>query len=135
MITAEEIPAWVPPAVKSMALVNNFGGDVRTRLLIDDRMESVWTELKQACLAADKKDENATATAINSFERSHHLSTWDISDENVSVHDQACAILFSYAALELTISRNPWIFHKKRIYGQLGGCSQIMQMDFLRSYV
>lgn len=53
MITPEQIPAWVPTAVKAIAAAIPIGAeDMKLRLLIDPRMKDVWQYLSRAPVSA-----------------------------------------------------------------------------------
>src|SRR5215470_16723789 len=72
----DENPPWVPGAVKDIYRKQGFGGVIRTRLLTDLRMKSVWSELRQSW-----HDNRRTASALNDFDQGHLLSSYDDFDQ------------------------------------------------------
>lgn len=100
-LKAEDIPDWVPPSVKSMAMAIATGlpveGTAAHRLLTDPRMESVWRELKKHEITRD---------ALDSLDRLERMSTWDMSDWKVSPQDQAYAAFYARLAIQFAGPRN-----------------------------
>jgi hypothetical protein len=100
----EDVPDWVPPAVKSMAAVMPVGAAISQRLLTDPRMKRVWLYLRRL---------KVTAATIDALPPLLRMETWEIClfpasknlDEGVSLQDRACAAFYAAIVLELAHCR------------------------------
>lgn len=105
----QDVPDWVPLAVKSMATVLPVGADIAQRLLTDPKMKAVWQELRRADVTTEKIlsgpafPPRLQVANLNSFERLKH---WKKPDLDFSLQDQACAALFAYTVVEFSFSRS-----------------------------
>ncbi len=94
----DEIPDWVPAAVKLIALALPIwkarksdepgrmlqdGDEVGRRLLLDVRMRGVWKELRKY-----------EVECLNYENRSEMLESWGIDDQPFSLQDKAFAAIF-----------------------------------------
>jgi hypothetical protein len=100
MTTAEEIPDWVPPPVRNIASAftiraNRNKEPLGSRLLLDARMQKVWTELQ--------KHEVNSAT-VGSFDNLERLHTWGIDERGFSNNEIACAAFFVRITNELCVA-------------------------------
>ena len=93
---SEDVPDWVPPAVKSMALVLPLWGTVAKPLLTDPRMKAVWRVLQ---------GQDVTPEALDALPSLQRMETWDLPSENVSLAEQACAAFFSRVVIEFSSPR------------------------------
>jgi hypothetical protein len=101
MLSADEIPDWVPVPVKSMALVSALPvrPQIRKRLASDEKMKLVWKALMS-------KEVNADAVA--SLDTLYCLKTWGVSDYDLTPRDRACVAVFAFTAIEFNQSRTVW---------------------------
>ena len=91
MIDPEEIPRWVPAAVRAVAPVVELGAeDVRRRLLTDQRMNEVWDYLLRR---APVDFRPVTAAALDTVPSSR-MTNWGVDDYEFSFQEQGCAALY-----------------------------------------
>ena len=88
------VPSWVPTAVKRIAPLITCDDGVKKRLLTDPYMEEVWSTLKRA---------NVDEEALRGARGHRTLGDYDLPDYDISLGEQACAAIFAFAALDLTI--------------------------------
>lgn len=111
VIRSEDVPDWVPRAVKSMAMAIQVGVDIARRLLTDPRMQAVWPELKRARVITEEIPGPLPGPAfppslqIANLDSLERLKTWDIPDRDVPLQDQACAAFFAFVVIELSNKR------------------------------
>ena len=89
-MNAEEIPNWVPAAVKKLAVQSGFAEELVRRLVTDPKMKSVWQYLRRA---------QPVVSEIAGFGAA--LEFWGVSEMGVSVQEQACALFFYFVVIEM----------------------------------
>ncbi len=89
---ADEIPNWVPSAVKQLAVTFKFEEELVRRLVTDPRMKDVWQYLRRPPPAGPE---------ISDIDSKLLLEVWGVSAMDVSVQEQACVLFFSNIVIEL----------------------------------
>ncbi len=91
MMNAEEIPNWVPAAVKKLAVQFRFSEELVRRLVTDPKMKSVWHYLLHRAQPVGSEFAGFGAA----------LEFWGLSEIGVSVQEQACALFFQNVVIEM----------------------------------
>jgi hypothetical protein len=101
-MNAEEIPTWVPSAVKKLAVMFQFEEELVRRLVTDPTMKNVWQYLRRA---------QPVSSEIADIDSEFILKTWGVSDMGVSVQEQACALFFWRVVIEMCVPRTATTGH------------------------
>jgi hypothetical protein len=107
MIDANDVPNWVPAAVKAVAPAIGIGPeDIKRRLLIDPKMEGVWRTLKTQAKKQVAENAEKFAGRLDALDSLWRMQTWDVSDLDVSLEEQACAAFFLIILVELGVPKS-----------------------------
>jgi hypothetical protein len=90
-VSPDDFPAWVPGAVKNLALQLGFEEELILRLVTDIRLKSVWQYL------------NRRSVQMTDPDSLFLIEFFGIAARGVSSSEQACAVFFFNLVFELSI--------------------------------
>jgi hypothetical protein len=90
-VSPNDFPAWVPAAVKKVALQLRFEEELIRRLVTDIRMKSIWQYL------------NRRSVQITDRHSLFLIEFFGVATRGVSSSQQACAVFFFNLVFELSI--------------------------------
>ena len=102
----EDIPAWVPEAVRRMAAVYGTGHEMVTRFLSDPAMEAVWSYLRTRPVQPDFRSRLRHQVNLDDYE----VNLDDYASSNLQTKtetDQAFANLFYSVLVAANNTRTP----------------------------